>query len=1290
MAGTPTKTFNPGFRSEDELIRSFCVRTGEFDSIIETLRESGGGSNRHTLVIGSRGSGKTTLGLRVAAECRGKKALSSNWFPIPFAEKSYEKVSTCGEFWLECLGRLAERMPSLGATDLRRNYEDLRAVQDDRLLADRCLGSLMDFANRQDKRLLLLVENLDLMFTQLENRHDFGSRLRHTLQNEPKIFVLATATSRLGEEIVNPDSALYGLFRVLRLRRLTVHECGTLWKSISGRQAESGNVSRLQILTGGNPRLLAVAAFGSSLSVDQSIDKLLDLIAEHFEYFESSVKELAPEEQRIYRALASIWRPATTCEIADQAQLPTNDCSEQLERLVERGTVATVGKESHRKQYYLKDRLFNISYIFRQPASESALPSALIAFLKAFYSKMTLTDTDVSSHLTTETNRSNTPNYSHKTEHIRKTLETRIASSQVSRLSPQNLLPSANELFFCEEYSLAIEDYNSVLNLCEMNSPSEDMELVKIKTSLFKADSFLRTKQFAESLNKFDEIVRKVDEIARQDSTDFSSKFQVMVLHALVGKGCSLFQLGKPEDALLACKEALRLSESAATDVRIRITAMALFEQGVHLEELNRLDESKAALSKLTDSKDSNNLAIREWIVKGLVIRARILIKLDHPSEALGHLERVQKLLHEHECPKLSDWQTQALWLQADALKSLGQKEQPLTIYGSVLDRLETRYDPIAVKAYIYVLFTMGNELFELERYAEAIQAYDNLATRCSEENSPDLNAGWALGLYRKALVLTAAKKHKEALAVCDDVLTRFGTTSDASDIVNDTLFLRVNLYFWIGKKSTCLKELARIISHLPSISSNLKAVIMYLKEFTIDFGSARILDLIEESPAEEILLPFVIALRRELGIEAPVEQEVEQIAQDIQADLASLRCERNAAKLLDEVVKPLCSQAQKLFESERYEEAIQAYDELVVRCAEIRSQDPRALLAIVTSTSGFVMKSLALSRLGKDNEVLHVCKEVLLTSFEISNASEAESIYLQKASILFGEALLIQARALHRLGRIEESLPICDEIVRRFGTCDEPDFVELVRRALLFKGAVLDVCDEVLLTPFGISNVSKAESIYLQKSSILFGEVLLIQAKALQRLSRIEEALQICDEIVGRFGTCDEPDFVELVRRALLFQGNELFQLERFEAVIQTVNYLLERLPMDAGPQSFAYWIRAESYWMIGNESAFLNDVVSFIDLLPAISSLDLKNGPEIGALESLTVGLGLARTLDLIEGSPAKGLLLPFSTALRRELGIETRVAQEVEEVAKDIQADLKDIQADRAAHVTHEGHA
>ena len=383
------KKYNPGFLTDSEIISSFCVRTGEFDSIIESVRACTGNSNTHTIVIGPRGSGKTHLLLRVAAEVR-QEALLAGFFPVVFAEESYE-VSTIGEFWLECLGRLAEQAPEGGRANLRLSYDDIRTTAGDRELADRCLGLILDFADHHGKRVLLLVENLNMLFSDLADP-DAGWRLRHTLQTEPRIILLGSATSRF-DEIDSPDHALYDLFRVVTLRPLDTDECTVLWQTVSGKHSAEAAIRPLEILTGGNPRLLAIIArFGAGRTFPELMDDLLDLVDDHTEYFKSHLESLPAQERRVYLALARLWKPATSREISAQARLDINICSSLLKRLEGRGAVAVEGGTARRRQYYLTERLYNIYYLLRRDGGSNRVVEALIDFMTCFYSPAEIWD----------------------------------------------------------------------------------------------------------------------------------------------------------------------------------------------------------------------------------------------------------------------------------------------------------------------------------------------------------------------------------------------------------------------------------------------------------------------------------------------------------------------------------------------------------------------------------------------------------------------------------------------------------------------------------------------------------------------------------------------------------------------------------------------------------------------------------------------------------------------------------------------------------------------------------
>ena len=97
---------------------------------------------------------------------------------------------------------------------------------------------------------------------------------------------------------------------------------------------------------------------------------------------------------------------------------------------------------------------------------------------------------------------------------------------------------------------------------------------------------------------------------------------------------------------------------------------------------------------------------------------------------------------------------------------------------------------------------------------------------------------------------------------------------------------------------------------------------------------------------------------------------------------------------------------------------------------------------------------------------------------------------------------------------------------------------------------------------------------------------------------------------------------------------------------------------------------IRARAYLAEGDREACAGDVETALSILPELNTLPRD---VLVALADLAVGVGPERMCDLVKSSPAGDLLLPLRTALERELGLEPRVAREVEEIAEDIRREL-----------------
>ena len=931
------RKYNPGFLTDEDLTASFCVRTAEFDSMVEMLRGCTGTSNPHQIVIGPRGSGKTSLLLRVAAEVRRDPELSRRFFPVVFAEESYE-VASAGEFWLEALSRLADQSPPRDdAPDLHLTCRDLRAIKDDQTLGERCLGALLDFSGREDKRLVLMVENLNMIFRDMADR-DAGWRLRKILQTEPRIILLATATSRF-DEIDHPDHALYDLFRVRTLQPLDTGECTALWETVSGQRPPRQTIRPMEILTGGNPRLVAiVAGFGSGLSFCELMDDLLDLVDEHTEYFKSHIEALPAQERRVYLALADLWKPATTREIAERSRIETSKCSAQLARLTERGVVQVTGGSLRRKQYYLSERLYNIYYLLRRNGGPDSLIRALIQFMESYYSLSELRDIGVS--MAREA----------------RTLDGEMRSLHRTALEKLVQLP-------------VLAGHRE--ELLALLSEEDSEELADAKALLLRAVE-LQEQDPEESLATWEEVVRRFGESRSPEV------FQLVAI-ALFGKAEALGELGRPEEALAAYEEAGRRFGEDDTEVHVEMAASALFSKGVTLAELDRTEESLAVYEEVVRRfEKSEETAHLETVADALVNKGVTLGRLNRRAEelaayqevvrrfggcssadvlgpvaiallykgiALGGLNRTEGALSAYDevGRRFGEFKTavhlevvvKALFRKGVALGELDRTEESLAVYEELIRRFEASDEPVHLEIVSKALVNKGAALGELDRTEEELAAYEEVLRRFGESETPALLELVAIARTYRGMTLGNLGRTEEARAAFEDVVQRFldsdspalraraedallekaelelecrhyeAAASTVSLVLDENNtqsqenrsrghLIRAQASLRSGNPKRSAKDIETILEILPD-GGSLPEIHYELMQFSIDLGAEAMVEIIQASPSAQLLLPLTTALEQEIGRKPRVPQEVEEVAGDVRKDLAWLRGSRSA-----------------------------------------------------------------------------------------------------------------------------------------------------------------------------------------------------------------------------------------------------------------------------------------------------------------------------------------------------------------------------------------------------------
>ena len=788
MAVTARK-YNPSFLTDDELIALFCVRTAEFEVMVEALRECTGASNPHQIVIGPRGSGKTSLLLRIAAEVRRDPELAAGFFPVVFAEESYE-VSTAGEFWLECLAQLAAQAPRREEEpNLRSTFEELRAIRDDRELADRCLGALLDFSDRESKRLVLMVENLDMMFRDMADA-DAGWRLRKVLQTEPRIVLLASATSRF-DEIDEPEHALYDIFSVRTLRPLDTGECATLWEAVVGQCPRPGTIRSLEILTGGSPRLLTIVArFGAELSFRKLMASLLDLIDDHTEYFKSHLEALPAQERRVYLALAGLWKPATTKEVAGQARLDTSKCSAQLTRLVERGAVQSAGGSARRKQYYLTERLYNIYYLLRRSRQSDRLVEALIHFMESYYSSTELKDIGTRIIREAESFSTEMRSLSHATlvrlmelpalarhrEELLAIIPGHFMDSWITaKFSPS--VSVSHSVIVSDGDSAPPEAAETVAARLDLDDGREDRPLESTdeeteqatREILDKAIALLDRNQPEEALAACNEVMRRWAEKEVPIAHEWQAK-------SLLVKGAILARMNRPQDALAVSDEVVRRFGQSENPNLLGAAANAIFNKGVVLAEIGRPRDALVTWQEVARRfGQSEHSVMLEAFVKALVNRASTLVKVNRPQEALQICDQVLDLFEQSEISAVLESVVTAFTIKGATLVALNQPQDALAVWEELVGRFGQHESPAFIGPIAMALADKAWVLTAMNRPQDALQACDEVLRRFGQSEIPATHEPVAIALINKGNALVAMNRYQDALDACDEVLGRFG-----------------------------------------------------------------------------------------------------------------------------------------------------------------------------------------------------------------------------------------------------------------------------------------------------------------------------------------------------------------------------------------------------------------------------------------------------------------------------------------------------------------------------------
>jgi hypothetical protein len=370
--------YNPDQLDDEAFLTGFVARQDLADKILARLGEiKRRGLAQHRLIVGQRGMGKTSLLRRIGLGVRDQPELAAVLLPLSFREEQYN-VHNLHVFWCNCIDALGDWLEATGrreqAERLDREMAALNAREDDEEGSE-ALALFKSWMKREERRPLLLLDNLDIIFAGLKSKQ---WSLRRVLQEAGGIVVIGASVAAL-EAAADREGAFYDFFQVDVLAKLAHHEILLSLRHMAGQRGEAGkkvlqildrDPARIHVLydlTGGNPRTLAMLYLVLETSGDEDVMRDLDrLLDQATPLYKARVEELAPQMRVVFDALALAWDPATAADLAGVTGFDVAVVSTQLDRLVKQGVVEKASLSSTpRTAFQVAERFFNIWYLMR-------------------------------------------------------------------------------------------------------------------------------------------------------------------------------------------------------------------------------------------------------------------------------------------------------------------------------------------------------------------------------------------------------------------------------------------------------------------------------------------------------------------------------------------------------------------------------------------------------------------------------------------------------------------------------------------------------------------------------------------------------------------------------------------------------------------------------------------------------------------------------------------------------------------------------------------------------------
>lgn len=878
--------YNPDVMPERDIKATFVAREGLIDELVSIVeRQPEGAGIQHVVIIAPRGMGKTTVLLMTQFAIRDR-GLAERWLAVKFPEESYG-IYDLADFWTEVLNLIVATTKDEA---LRTRVENLKSEHPETdELQEAALALIKDWAREHQKRLILLVDNFDMILSQIGDERD-NARLRDVLMNDGTMMLVGCAVSFF-QEARAYDQPLYNFFKILDLNTLNFEHMRDLLRRRAAidqlenfdemLKANEGRLRVLEYFTGGNPRLVLmlyrVITHSDISQVRSALEKLLDEVTP---YYKAKIESLPAQQRKILdhiaRTSSKTREGLTPGEIATGVRLTPNQTSAQLKRLCDSGYVRAANLRGRASYYTLSEPLYAIWHQMRFGRDSRQRMLWLVDFLKVWY------DTEEIYNQSDRLRKQFVDCL--QLGHLEKAGET-LEYRRYLADALENLTDGSNLIDDITRDQAAVEDHRRANEAFSSGNLDEALDafdhLLESHPGLFnlwviRGHLLNLLNRNTEALLSYDRALEIRDDISDAwrfrancllflgrtaeavESVDRALKFEPESSEAWFVRGCLFGFLRDPQKALSCFDHALQIAPSQEKHWCSRAHA---------LSDLHRYEE---ALESCNRAIEINSRSHESWYRRGVVFSA-----LERHQEALASLDRAIEI----------NADSNEVWrLRGHVLRELGRLKEALASFDRALE-----IEPGEEKN----LVNRGATLGMLGRFKEALKSFDRALAINSDDDDSWRNRG---------AVLYYLGRYDEAIASFDSALTLKPDQTELWQYRLLVCLLRFNeliAQHEEGRARHVWKEALNSASHLQEQESN-QVILTFLMDAELA-SLESIRNIVAESDLGEPFFPLVRAidyvLTRDEALIEKLSPEVRGIVEQIIGRLDAGRENANRSK---------------------------------------------------------------------------------------------------------------------------------------------------------------------------------------------------------------------------------------------------------------------------------------------------------------------------------------------------------------------------------------------------------